>query len=547
MGGFGQASVAGQGLHELPGAAPGGEQVTGGRRGGGRAGEGVFPAGGAGGGGGGGQRGPQTGMRWRGAVPGGEGGGLPGGGGWVGGEVGQQQNPVAGGDDGRCGGVGHRPGAGPCGVRITGLQQRLGPYDAGLRVEGDTGEQVGGAAGPPDGQRGAGGGQPYGVGGGGLGAGEQQQFGAGAAGGGRVGGGDRPLVCGGRVAGRRQVPGGVEGVGDQVGESPVQGSAAGVVEHASGDLRLVRRHRGDRTVVADVDQVRGGEFDDAVAEQRGRCAATEQAEGGQRGAGRSGQVGDGGRDRVADLVEVVTSGGRWAAAGGVAGQGGGGQGVPAGVAGQLRDPRRVQRGSGAVDQVGGGRRVQRRHRQPAGGGVPHRRQRGLGQQVRGAYRDEDPAVSGDGGQHGDGGRVGPLQVVEDEQAVAYPGTDRFGEQGEVVDGQPDPQGVAQRERGDVAQAGEGAAGVDGAGERGGDPPQQGAAAAAGGAGDDDEAGSGESAGDGGEQVVGGGPGGALGSGAGGVSAAGWVPHSSSPLRTRRPAGRRWHEHGILRR
>jgi len=51
-----------------------------------------------------------------------------------------------------------------------------------------------------------------------------------------------------------------------------------------------------------------------------------------------------------------------------------------------------------------------------------------------------------------------------QQALPDAGPHRLGEQGRVVDGQPYPHGAGQRQRGDAAEHGQPATGVDGAAE-----------------------------------------------------------------------------------
>jgi hypothetical protein len=97
-------------------------------------------------------------------------------------------------------------------------------------------------------------------------------------------------------------------------------------------------------------------------------------------------------------------------------------------------------------------------------------------------------VPGEMRQRGEGGRVGVLQVVEDEQPAADAGADGLGEQVDVVGGQPRPHRPGQREGRHGLQHGQPAAGVRGAGDGGGDVAQQAAAAASGWSGEHDEAG-----------------------------------------------------------
>jgi hypothetical protein len=52
--------------------------------------------------------------------------------------------------------------------------------------------------------------------------------------------------------------------------------------------------------------------------------------------------------------------------------------------------------------------------------------------VRRAQSDNYPTVFGDRGQGRHRQRVGPLQVVEEQQAVTYAGTHRLGQQRRLV-------------------------------------------------------------------------------------------------------------------
>jgi hypothetical protein len=107
--------------------------------------------------------------------------------------------------------------------------------------------------------------------------------------------------------------------------------------------------------------------------------------------------------------------------------------------------------------------------------------------VRGAQGHRDAAVPGQVRHRGQGGRVGVLQVVENQQTAADSGADRFGEQGDVVHGQPGAYRPRQRQGGHGGEHGQATAAVDGAGDGFGEPAQHGAATRAGWPGDDDQA------------------------------------------------------------
>jgi hypothetical protein len=141
---------------------------------------------------------------------------------------------------------------------------------------------------------------------------------------------------------------------------------------------------------------------------------------------------------------------------------------------------------GAAGQVGGRGPVQRRHVEPGGRGVAQRRLGVRGEPVRGAQRDQHTAMRGQVRQRGQGGRVGVLDVVEDQQGAAQARAYGLREQVNVVDRQPGPHGPGQSERGYGGQHRQPAAGVDRTGHEGGGPAQDGAAAGAGRSGDHDQ-------------------------------------------------------------
>jgi hypothetical protein len=442
-----------------------------------------------------GERGRDAG--WRVGVPGADLAGGVEGGGRVVGECGEQQYPVAGGDGRRGRGVRDALHGGPGGRRVTGLQERFAAQRVGLDAEGrrgvqDAGRGVRAAAG----EGGVGGGDPHARvdGDAGQPAREQQQVRPVAAGG-AVRGGEGQPVRAVVVAGGGEVAGGFGGRGE-VGEAAVQVGAGGGVEQPGRGLRDVCGHRDEVPGGVGGDQAGGVQVGGAGAEEVGGGGPAEQAEGGQGGARGAGQVGEGGGDGVRDLVDVA--GGGSAAGGGVPGEGGDGQGVAAGAVGDGAQRGVAEVRGGAAGQVEGGAGVERRHVEPGGGGLPQRGDVGA---VRGAQGDQDTAVGGEVRQRGEGGRVGVLHVVEDEQATADAGADGLGEQVHVVGGQPGADGAGQGEGGDAGEHGEAAAGVHGAGCGGGDGAQQGAAPAAGWAGEHDEAGAAQVGSGGGGEVV----------------------------------------------
>ena len=167
------------------------------------------------------------------------------------------------------------------------------------------------------------------------------------------------------------------------------------------------------------------------------------------------------------------------------------QRYPAGAADHVGHGRGRRTRGELADQRRGGLRRQRGYRQP-GRGRGAQRLLGVGRQpVRGAQADGYPTVRGQRRQRRYGQRIGPLQVVEEEQAAAYPRTDRLGEQRRVVDRQADLHGPGQRQPGRAAQHGQPAAGEHRPAEGGTEAAQDRAAAGAGRAGQDDEPGVGQ--------------------------------------------------------
>ncbi|WP_433072828.1 hypothetical protein ACQP1P_24300 [Dactylosporangium sp. CA-052675] len=245
-------------------------------------------------------------------------------------------------------------------------------------------------------------------------AGEQQQLGPVAGGLGGRGRRDGDLVGLRPGAGRGEVAGRLAGR-DERGEAPVDGGAFLGGEQTGGDLGGVGRDgRGD--TVGQLDEAGLDQLGEAFAEDGPGDRAAEQAQGGHRGAGGAGEVGEGSGDGVGEaLVEPVAAVARGAALRDVLGQGHHGEGHAAGPADEVGDDRgRGGRGELAHERgrgVGG----HRRHLQPGAGPGGRGAQGPLGvarQPVRCPECDNYPTVLRDGREGGHRERIRPLQVVE---------------------------------------------------------------------------------------------------------------------------------------